>query len=163
MDMKNKDGYIEFLTSEGLLDKHEVNRDSDEQLNQMKKLLKDYELVDAVNIYEMPESITVRLKEQITFAKSLSLATIEQSQMMMIHRPDQLLAMQHRSFPLYYFLGQNDPSVTMEMAQLEIDKLPGALAHVEEGIGHMGHWESTRHVAQFINRVLFSAFDEQDV
>jgi chemotaxis protein MotB len=59
---------IEFLSSEGLLDKHEVNRDSDEQLNQMKKLLKDYELVDAVNIYEMPESITVRLKEQITFA-----------------------------------------------------------------------------------------------
>jgi chemotaxis protein MotB len=59
---------IEFLTSEGLLDKHEVNRESDEQLNQMKKLLKDYELVDAVNIYEMPESITVRLKEQITFA-----------------------------------------------------------------------------------------------
>jgi len=104
-----------------------------------------------------------KIKEQITFAKSLSLATIEQSQMMMIHRPDQLLAMQHRSFPLYYFLGQNDPSVTMEMAQLEIDKLPGALAHVEEGIGHMGHWESTRHVAQLINRVLFSAFVEQDV
>lgn len=58
---------IEFLTSEGLLDKHEVNRESDEQLNQMKKLLKDYDLVNDVNIYEMTESIKVQLKPNILF------------------------------------------------------------------------------------------------
>ena len=104
-----------------------------------------------------------KIQQQIEFAKSLSLETIVASQMMMIHRPDQIMAMKHRSFPLYYFLGQNDPSVTLEMARIEIEQLPGSLAHVEEGIGHMGHWESTRHAAQFINRILFAAFDEQDV
>jgi chemotaxis protein MotB len=58
---------IEFLTSEGLLDKHEINRESDTQLNQMKKMLAENELSDSVNVYEMPESIFVRMKDKIHF------------------------------------------------------------------------------------------------
>lgn len=58
---------IEFLTAEGLLDKHEVNRESDTQLNQMKKMLKDNELSESVNVYEMPETIIVRVKDKIQF------------------------------------------------------------------------------------------------
>lgn len=61
---------IEFLTSEGLLDKLEINRESDTQLNSMKKMLKDNSLVDSVNIYEMPETIHVKLKDKITFNKN---------------------------------------------------------------------------------------------
>lgn len=60
---------IEFLTAEGLLDKHEINRDSDSQLNQLKKMLADNELSDSANVYEMPESIFVRMKDKIQFAK----------------------------------------------------------------------------------------------
>jgi chemotaxis protein MotB len=60
---------IEFLTSEGLLDKHEINRESDTQLNQLKKMLKDNELQEAANVYEMPESIFVRMKDKIQFQK----------------------------------------------------------------------------------------------
>jgi chemotaxis protein MotB len=58
---------IEFLTSEGLLDKHEINRESDTQLNQMKQMLADNELSESVNVYEMPESIFVRVKDKIQF------------------------------------------------------------------------------------------------
>ncbi|HLT22538.1 MAG TPA: flagellar motor protein MotB [Bacteriovoracaceae bacterium] len=61
---------IEFLTSEGLLDKLEINRESDTQLNSMKKMLADHSLVDSVNVYEMPESIQVRLKDKIIFNKN---------------------------------------------------------------------------------------------
>lgn len=58
---------IEFLTSEGLLDKLEVNRESDAQLGQLKKMLAENELGDAANVYEMPESISVRMKDKIYF------------------------------------------------------------------------------------------------
>lgn len=66
-DMPSKPFPIEFLTAEGLLDKHEVNRDSDVQLNQLKKMLKDNELQESANVYEMPESITVRMRDKINF------------------------------------------------------------------------------------------------
>lgn len=60
---------IEMLTSEGLLDKHEVNRESDGQLNQLKKMLAENDLGESVNVYEMPESILVRMKDKIHFQK----------------------------------------------------------------------------------------------
>ncbi len=60
---------VEFLTAEGLLDKHEVNRESDAQLNQLKKMLSESELAESANVYEMPESIMVRMKDKIHFLK----------------------------------------------------------------------------------------------
>lgn len=68
-DMPAKPFPIEFLTAEGLLDKHEVNRESDTQLNQLKKMLADHELSEAANVYEMPETILVRMKDKIEFQK----------------------------------------------------------------------------------------------
>ncbi len=68
-DMPAKPFPIEFLTAEGLLDKHEVNRESDTQLNQLKKMLADNELAEAATVYEMPESILVRMKDKINFQK----------------------------------------------------------------------------------------------
>lgn len=66
-DMPAKPFPIEFLTSEGLLDKHEVNRESDTQLNQLKKMLVDNELSESANVYEMPETILVRMKDKVQF------------------------------------------------------------------------------------------------
>jgi chemotaxis protein MotB len=60
---------IEFLTSEGLLDKHEVNRESDAQLNQVKKMLIENDLAESANVYEMPETILVRMKDKVLFQK----------------------------------------------------------------------------------------------
>lgn len=58
---------IEFLTMEGILDKHEINRDSDEDLKKMKFDLKEYELSDSVDVYEESEGIKVRVKDKIYF------------------------------------------------------------------------------------------------
>ena len=58
---------IEFLTSEGLLDKHEVNRESDTQLAQVKAMLKDNDLAEEATVYQMPESITVRMRDRLVF------------------------------------------------------------------------------------------------
>ena len=60
---------IDFLTMEGLLNKHEVNRESDEVLNVMKQDLREYSLTDNVEIYELPEGIKVRVKDRILFKK----------------------------------------------------------------------------------------------
>jgi chemotaxis protein MotB len=68
-DMPSKPFPIEFLTAEGLLDKHEINRESDTQLNQLKKMLSENELSESANVYEMPETILVRMKDKVQFTK----------------------------------------------------------------------------------------------
>ncbi len=58
---------IDFMTMEGVFDKHEINRQSDEEYAQMKEDLKQYSLAESVNVYEMPEGIKVRVKDKIYF------------------------------------------------------------------------------------------------
>lgn len=60
---------INFMTMEGMLDKREVNRASDEDLTQMRNDLYENELSDSVDIQEMPEGIKVRIKDKIFFEK----------------------------------------------------------------------------------------------
>ncbi len=67
-DMPSKPFPIEFLTAEGLLDKQEINRNSDVQLNQVKKMLGETELNESANVYELPESIAVKFKDKIYFS-----------------------------------------------------------------------------------------------
>jgi chemotaxis protein MotB len=62
---------IEFLTTEGLLDKREINRESTETLNQMREALREFSLSDNGDIYELPEGIQVRVKDKIYFSKGL--------------------------------------------------------------------------------------------
>ena len=58
---------IEFLTMEGMLDKHEINRASAETLNDMKVDLGSVGLSDSVDIYEETEGIKVNIKDKIYF------------------------------------------------------------------------------------------------
>jgi chemotaxis protein MotB len=58
---------IEFLSTEGLLDRHEVNRESDEELDLMKADLKQYDLQDNVLIHQESEGIKVFLRDKIYF------------------------------------------------------------------------------------------------
>ena len=60
---------IDFMTMEGMLYKHEINRESDEDLTQMKNDLYQNELSDSVDVFEMPEGIQVRVKDKIYFEK----------------------------------------------------------------------------------------------
>lgn len=58
---------IDFLTMEGMLDKHEINRESSEDLSRMKGDLKEFDLSENVDVYEMPEGIQVKVKDIIYF------------------------------------------------------------------------------------------------
>ena len=58
---------IDFLTREGMLEKLEINRESDEILKEMKQDLIDFGLQESVEIYEMPQGIKVKLNDKIYF------------------------------------------------------------------------------------------------
>ena len=58
---------IDFLTTEGVLDKLEVNRESDEILKEMKQDLFDFGLREDSQIYEMPQGIKVKISDKIYF------------------------------------------------------------------------------------------------
>ena len=60
---------IDFLTTEGILDKYEVNRASSEELESMKHDLVEFGLQNDVDIFETPEGIRVHVKDRIYFAK----------------------------------------------------------------------------------------------
>ncbi|MCT4641750.1 MAG: OmpA family protein [Bacteriovoracaceae bacterium] len=60
---------IDLLTTEGLLEEKEINRQSDEDLKMMKETLKENNLEDSVNIYEMNEGIKIRITDAIFFEK----------------------------------------------------------------------------------------------
>jgi chemotaxis protein MotB len=60
---------IDLLTTEGILDKHEINRESDENLEQMKEVLSKYALAESVDVYQMPEGVKIRVKDKILFKK----------------------------------------------------------------------------------------------
>jgi chemotaxis protein MotB len=60
---------IDFLTMEGILDKKEINRESTENLNDMKKDLAQFNLSDMADVYETAEGIRVNMKDVIIFKK----------------------------------------------------------------------------------------------
>ncbi|EPZ51695.1 OmpA family protein [Bacteriovorax sp. BAL6_X] len=60
---------IEFLTMEGILDKHEINRGSEEVLKNMRHDLKEFNLSENVTVYEQAEGIVVRVKDKIYFKR----------------------------------------------------------------------------------------------
>lgn len=60
---------IDMLTTEGFLDKHEINRESDEDLNLMRKDLRVHNLEYSVNMQETKPGVKVRLKDHIFFKR----------------------------------------------------------------------------------------------
>jgi pimeloyl-ACP methyl ester carboxylesterase len=94
------------------------------------------------------------IETMVVNARGLSFETIEAAQQVMISRPDNIDALKKRNFPLYYFLGDLDTSLPIEIMRNEISQLPGAVAHIASGIGHMGHIECTSEAVEFIQRIL---------
>lgn len=94
------------------------------------------------------------IERQIAYASQLSFETIEAALSVMIQRPDNIERMKQRNFSLYYFLGDNDNSLPLEVMHQEIAQLPGSVAHIAQDIGHMGHIERTKEAAEFLQRIL---------
>jgi chemotaxis protein MotB len=58
---------IDLLTTEGILDKYEINRESDEDIKEMSEVLKANDLVESAEMYQMAEGIKIRIKDKIFF------------------------------------------------------------------------------------------------
>ena len=96
---------IEFLTMEGILDKHEINRNSEETMDQMKEDLAAFGLGENVDIYEMNEGVKVFIKDKIFFQKGkttpvpggLSVEVLAKLIKMLSDNPWQLYILGHAS------------------------------------------------------------------
>lgn len=66
---------IDFLTMEGILDKHEINRESDEDMKTMKNDLQESSLAESVHMYEVTEGIKVHIKDKIYFKVGQTIPT----------------------------------------------------------------------------------------
>lgn len=58
---------IDLLTTEGILDKYEINRESEEDIKQMSQVLKNNDLTNSVDMYQMSEGVKIRIKDKIFF------------------------------------------------------------------------------------------------
>lgn len=58
---------IDLLTTEGILDKLEINRESEEDLANMKQVLKNFNMENMVEVEQLSEGVKIRLKEKIYF------------------------------------------------------------------------------------------------
>jgi chemotaxis protein MotB len=58
---------IDLLTTEGILDKNEINRESDEDLEEMRDVIKQYDLDNSIDTYQMPEGVKMIVKDLILF------------------------------------------------------------------------------------------------
>lgn len=58
---------IDFLTTDGFLDKLEVNRESVEELKEMRHTIRSYDMSEAVSFYEISAGVVVRMKDRIYF------------------------------------------------------------------------------------------------
>jgi pimeloyl-ACP methyl ester carboxylesterase len=94
------------------------------------------------------------IEKQIIEAQGLSIEAITSAQQVMINRKDRVQDLRNRNFPLYYFLGDKDTSIPLDVALNEIEQLPGAVAHISQNTGHMGHIENKRDVVEFLQRIM---------
>jgi chemotaxis protein MotB len=60
---------IDLITTEGMLDKHEINRESDEDIADMSAVLRSYDLVNSIDMYQISEGIQIRVKDKVFFAE----------------------------------------------------------------------------------------------
>jgi chemotaxis protein MotB len=61
---------IEFQTGEGLLEKNEINRQWEGALTDIKKVINENELRDAVDFHEIPTGVQIKFKEKVFFKKN---------------------------------------------------------------------------------------------
>jgi len=97
------------------------------------------------------------IQKHIMDAMLISEEAMVAAQTVMMDRPDHILTMQNRHFPLFYFLGDRDSSLPIEMMKEELAQLPGAVSHVAAETGHMGHYESNKETGIFLQRVILAS------
>lgn len=97
------------------------------------------------------------IEQQIATASELDAEVMVAAHRVMMNRTDRVPEMKHRHFPLYYFLGDSDPSLPKELLEQELAQLPGAVAHFASDTGHMGHLECNAEAGAFLQRILHAS------
>lgn len=100
------------------------------------------------------EKLDDKIEAQIAYARQLETKALVASLTVMKNREDETSRLKDRNFSLFYFLGENDPSISVTTALKEIEQLPGAAYHIEPGIGHMAHFEAPVSAGDFIQRMI---------
>jgi pimeloyl-ACP methyl ester carboxylesterase len=94
------------------------------------------------------------IDQQINYATSLDVKAITSALTVMKNRPSEIESLLNRDFSLFYFLGENDPSIVLQSVLQEIENLPGAAYYIEPHIGHMAHFEAPQTAGDFIQRIV---------
>lgn len=114
---------VEFLTMEGILDKHEVNRASDEDLKIMRTDLYNNELTDNVTIYQEMEGIKAHVKEKIYFKEG---TTVPEEISIEVY--DKMVKLLNNSKWTVYVLGHASKGELSEDGNLDAFELSSARA-----------------------------------
>jgi len=100
------------------------------------------------------EVLREQIENNIAIANRMSVEAITSSIMAMRDRQDHIETLKQRSYPLFYFLGDNDSRLPLTEMMEEINQLPGCVYEIAENTGHMGHMECPVEVALFLQRIV---------
>lgn len=112
---------IEFLTMEGLLDKHEINRFSQEDINQMRRLLSQYGLLDQASVEGVPEGFKVKMSDKIFFKEGT--VEIEKMNVAAFEKMINMLKAENWIIIVEGFASLNENSIDGNMDAFELSSL----------------------------------------
>lgn len=93
------------------------------------------------------------IERLINEANSIQAKTIAACQKAMMNRTCNLDFVLEQQIPLHFFAGDKDAGIPVEQVQMETNKLSHlATLDIQEGIGHMGQWESPNTVLQWLEK-----------
>lgn len=96
------------------------------------------------------------LENTISDANKLSYEAIKAGMEVMMSRPDNVDALFHRKYPLYYFLSAEDPLLPEGGMRDEINRLPGAVDYWASNSAHFGYMESNYECVGFLKRIIMA-------
>jgi pimeloyl-ACP methyl ester carboxylesterase len=104
------------------------------------------------------EKTIERYREQLTqmiadAQQDISYSCVAAAHAVMIERADGVSTINNANYPVAYFLGTDDKSVSFESLQSELDEIKRAQITLIENVGHMGHIECFEEAAQWLKKL----------
>lgn len=100
------------------------------------------------------ERYSTQLSQMIADAQhDITYACIAAAHTVMIERRDQVQAIKNANYPVAYFLGTDDKSVSYDSLHDELAEMKRAKVTLIENAGHMGHIECFEEAAQWLSAV----------
>ncbi len=104
----------------------------------------------AKNIERFREPLTQMIADA---QHDISYACIAAAHTVMIERADGVSNINNANYPVAYFLGTDDKSISFESLQSELDEMKRAQITLIENAGHMGHIECFEEAAEWLKNL----------